>query len=330
MKFRRESGSVSRMHRRLLALAFPLVLVACKKETPAPGAAASASAAASVAPAAPAEKKGESLAILKDFEGQISWVTKGKLAGPPKGGAAELKLALLVKDNRFRLELPAGFPGAPPGGNAYVIGHPQQKKFYTVVDAQKQAVLIDAEKLSKQMEAMGGKAGGPGAAEPAAEVKKTGKVEQVAGYGCEVWQITHKASKMELCTAAEGIAWFQLPVAKLPPQYGFLSELADGKHFPLRLIVFDPSGVEEGRLELTSIEKKKLDGVGFDVPAGYQVIDLEQMMAGLMQNLAGMRGRPGTLTPHDMPGLAQGLPSAFARPPATGSTPRPAAPKKQR
>jgi len=315
---------------RAFALLIPLVFSACKKkEQPAPPSSAAGAAAASAPGAAPvATAKGEGLAILKDFEGQVSWVAKGKLAGPSKGGGQQtLPLALLVKDGKFRLDLPAALAGAPPGDSAYLIGHPQQKKLYAVIDKQKQAVLIDADKLGTQIEAMSGKgAAGPAAGDDAPDVKKTGKLEQVAGYSCEVWQITHKTSKTEMCIAGEGTAWFQLPLTNLPAKYSWAAELTDGKHFPLRLVVFDRNGTEEGRVELSGIEKKKLEAANFEVPAGYQVIDLEQMMAGMMQGLSGMHGRPGSPS---LQGLPKGLPSALVRS-SPGSTAKPSASAKKR
>ncbi|HEY3499399.1 MAG TPA: DUF4412 domain-containing protein, partial [Polyangiaceae bacterium] len=273
---------------RSLAFAFALplaLLAACKKE--APPAPASDAAAVSAAPAAatPASTGGDGLAILKDFEGKISWAAKGKIAGPSKDGGA-LNLALLVKGKKFRLELPPGLAGAQ-GAGGYLLGWPEDKKFYVVNDGQKQVLLIDSDKLGAQVEALSGKGAGPGTGADAPELKKTGKVEKVAGYNCEVWQIAHKTSRMEACIAAEGTDWLKLPVSKLPQQYTWASELSDGKHFPLRFVMFDKTGAEEGRVELTAIEKQPVDAARLELPPGYKVIDLEQMLGGLMQGLSG-------------------------------------------
>jgi hypothetical protein len=324
------------MKARLLALAVPLVLVACKKQEPAPAAGGSAAAAsgAGAAAAAPVAPKGEALGILKDFEGKIAWVVKGKLAGPAKDDQKALNLALLVKEGKFRLDLPAGLagvpsvPGAPAGGNTYLLGRSEEKKLYAVVDAQKQAILIDADKLVAQAEAMGQKAPGAGGGDTPT-LKKTGKFDKVAGYSCEVWDITHKTSKMELCIAAGDTAWFGSLVSKMPGKHEWAAELTDGKHFPLRFVAFDTTGAEEGRVELASIEKKPVDAQSLEVPAGYQVVDLEQMMAGMMKGLAGTRGGAGIHDLKGLSGLPHGLPSAFVRPPAGGS-PKPGASAKKR
>jgi hypothetical protein len=309
------------MRARLLTFAFPLVLLGCKKAAPAPAPAGSANVtAAASAATTPAAAPGQSLAILKDFEGQISWVVKGKLAGPPKPGAAPLNLALLVKGPKFRLDLPPGLPGAPPGASAYLLGSPKEKKLHVILDAEKQALLLDAEKLGAKLGNLGGTPGAPaapGAGADAPKLTKTGKTDKVAGYSCEIWEIVHQTSKMETCIAAESTQWFEFPLANLPEQYAWAKELTDGKHFPLRFTTFDKSGAEEGRVELTSIEKKALDAKSFEIPAGYQIVDLEQMMAGMMQKFGGMHGRPG------MPNL-KGLPLT---PPGTPSARVPPAPK---
>jgi hypothetical protein len=303
------------MRARLFTFAFSLALFACKKEQAAPPPAASAPAvsapsAATIAAAVP----GQSLAILKDFEGQISWIVKGKLAGPKQPSPGPLSLALLVKGERFRLDLPEGMPGAPPGTRAYLLGSPKDKKAHVILDAQKQALLLDADKLAAQMGQAGGKPGAASAGADVPDLKKTGRADQVAGYSCEIWEIVHRGSKMELCVAAENTQWFQFPLANLPEQYAWAKELADGKHFPLRFVIFDKAGAEEGRVELAGIEKKSLDAKSFEIPAGYQIVDLEQMMAGMMQQFGGMHGRPGAPNLKGLPFSPQALPSGVAPP----------------
>jgi hypothetical protein len=73
-----------------------------------------------------------------------------------------------------------------------------------------------------------------------------------------------------------------LPITGIPTEYAWAMELMDGKHFPLRVIGYDEkTGAEEGRVELTKFEKKTLPATLFDMPAGYKVVDVEQMFAGL-------------------------------------------------
>jgi len=67
--------------------------------------------------------------------------------------------------------------------------------------------------------------------------------------------------------------------------------------------VANENGVEQGRIEVTSIQKKALSAEQFQVPAGYAILNLEQMLGGM----------PGM--PPGMPGMPAGLPSGFVMPP---------------
>ena len=69
-------------------------------------------------------------------------------------------------------------------------------------------------------------------------------------------------------------------------------------------------------MEATTIEKKKLDDARFVVPPDYQVVDMAQLMAGMMPPGAmppGAAGNPRGLPPgFTMP---SGFPSGFVPPP---------------
>jgi hypothetical protein len=84
-----------------------------------------------------------------------------------------------------------------------------------------------------------------------------------------------------VCVASEGASWFQLPALGLPSEHAWAAELLDGKHFPLRLVDFGADGKEKARIEVTKIDKKTLQASKFEVPAGYKVMDLSQLMQGI-------------------------------------------------
>ena len=291
----------------LLALAL-VAVPACKKASPPSAAAASASAAA--AAAAPA---GSSLAILEGFEGEVTLHAKGT-ANAKDVTAKDVNVALLVKDGKFRVDLPEDLTGARELGKVYVIVKPAEKKLLAVMDAKKQAVMLDFDKLASQAQVMsrmhaGGAAAGTTETPPV--VQKTGKTDTVAGYKCEIWHIAKGSSAGDLCIGEQGTSWFHIPLVGVPAQYAWASEITDGNHFPLR-VVLSENGIEHGRLEVTSIQKKTLPAADFEVPAGYNVLDLEQMMGVMM---GGMRGMPG-MPPGAMPsGMPLGFPPAGMRPP---------------
>src|SRR5204863_1182421 len=70
-------------------------------------------------------------------------------------------------------------------------------------------------------------------------------------------------------------------------------------------------GAARDRIEVTKLEKKPLADALFVAPPGYQTIDLEQMMNGLMA---------GHMPPGMMPGQAPGMPGQPA-PSAPGQMP---------
>ena len=261
--------------------------------------------AAPVATAAPAS----GLPELRDFEGEIGWLAKTELPGKSRD---PLSLTLLVKSGNFRIDAPAGMPGLESMGKVYVLGKTKSKEFMAVLEGQKQVVKIDAQKMAAQADALAAKhKSAPGAVDaPKPELKKTGKLDKVAGYSCEIWQVTDRTSSTELCVASEAAPWFGDAIPKLPSDYGWATELMDGKHFPLRVVSFKGK-TESLRLELTRIEKKTLDAALFEPPAGYRVLNLEQMLQGMMM---GMMGTPGLSGAHGGANLPSTLPPPLPSP----------------
>ena len=283
----------------------------CKaKQAPA----GSVGAVASETSATPAASVG--LSVLDNFEGQIDVTAKGKFAG--KATTAPTNLTLLVKDGKFRFDVPEGVEGAEAMGKVYVLVEPADKKLYAVFDAKKQVVLMDLDKLVSQAKTFGGQARTSDASRDAAQVQKTGKTDSVAGYTCEIWHITSKKSSGDLCIAEQGTSFFHIPLSGVPAEYAWATEITDGKHFPLRFVALE-NGVEQGRLEVTNIHKKALPADEFAVPAGYNVLNLEQMM-GAMMGMGSLPGLPG-IASAAAPGTAAGLPPGVVLPPGVSLPP---------
>ena len=97
-----------------------------------------------------------------------------------------------------------------------------------------------------------------------------------------------------MCIAEEGFSLFHIPLTGAPAQYAWMAELMDGKHIPLRMVTFDKAGVEEGRVEVTKIDKKSEPAASFEVPPGYKIIDLADMFKG---GAAGPGGPPAGFPP---------------------------------
>jgi len=273
------------------AIAIALALGACKKSAPPPVPSDQPSAAV-IAPAA--AQAGSPLSILDGFEGRIAFVAKGQLAGAEKGGPGTIEVSVLVKDKKVRLDLPPNLAPAKAIGQAFALIEVEKKKIYAVLVDKKQAMLLDLDKAGPQLEAMskslpGSPNTGAGGSGPTPTVTKTGKKDQVIGHACEVWEVTHQGVKTELCIKTEPESFLKLPPMPLPPHLAWASELSDGKHLPLRVVVFE-KGAESGRIELTAIEKKTLAAADFEVPRGFIIVSLDQAMLG---GLSGMGALPG-------------------------------------
>lgn len=233
---------------------------------------------------------GGPLAFLDGFEGEIDAFTKEN-----KPGAAQVPLTLSLKSNKVRFEIPEALTksaGGAPGGSPFgekgsVIYDGGAKKVWLVDDAKKQAIEIDLNSAGGAKSfpgfsppSPGGHGSPSGPTVPPPKVTETGKYDTVAGYKCELWDITSDHKEGTVCVATQGLSWLQIPMTGIPTQSAWMLKLLDGNHFPLRYVAYGKDGsTEENRVEITKIDKKSLPDSEFQVPAGYKVIDLEKMFS---------------------------------------------------
>jgi Domain of unknown function (DUF4412) len=91
-----------------------------------------------------------------------------------------------------------------------------------------------------------------------ATIERTGKSEAVAGYLCELWNVTDKQRTIQACVV-DGVAWGS-GYAQL------VSWLPRGKFFVLRVVERDLTGVETFRVLATKVTRGPQSEVLFDVP----------------------------------------------------------------
>ena len=166
-----------------------------------------------------------------------------------------------VKGTKMRFDAPAE---AGPMGGGYVIFDTTNKKMTAVNDARKSAFVMDmngAGPMGMQNPAIAQ------AAQKKPNIEKTGKTDTVAGYSCEIWHVTDDTGSGDVCVA-KGISFPKM--GRQAP--GWQSMLEDS--FPLRAVMKDTAGKEKDRMEVTKIEKKSLDDSKFQVPAGYQTMNM--------------------------------------------------------
>jgi hypothetical protein len=275
-------------------------MVACLVVCAAVGCKKSDSAAGGDPASGGAAAPGAALGPLGDFEGEIGVKTSSS-----KDKAPPTPMNVLVKTGKVRFELPKA-EGRPPT-RGYMVINSADKKVIMVNDDQKTAMLFDLSKLNAQL----GQMGIPTTPQAAAtaqtppKITRTGHTDTVAGYKCEDYDIaTSDGKRARVCVGETGASWFDTVANAASGNLFWAKGFLDGRKFPLRVVAFEATGVEEGRIEVTKLEKKPLADTLFVPPPGYRTIDLEQMMNGLAGAMP-----PGMMPPGAMP------PGAPAQPP---------------
>ena len=127
-------------------------------------------------------------------------------------------------------------------------------------------------------------------------VERTGKTAKIAGYSCEVWRITDKELnrvKSDLCVAKgfgkAATFWVDPKEVRRSSQPGWVKQLVDEGGFGLRSIQYDEAGKESSRMEVTSIDKKRLDASLFAFPADWA----KQDMSAIQERMKAMRDQKG-------------------------------------
>jgi hypothetical protein len=242
-----------------------------------------------------------------DFEGEIAaTVTTKTKTGAAQKASGPMQVVFGIKKPKYRIDVSGGAVSENPqfaqGGS--IIIDPAQKKGWLLVPPQKMAMVIDFDKAKAMKGQIPGLPGAPKGATPTAppipstppKIEKTGKKDVVAGYSCEIWNITHEGKRAEICVA-EGITWVDLSDLGMGnPELAIAAVAGDANRFPLRLVSYDAAGAEETRMQATKIDKKSLDDARFIVPPDYRVVDMAAMMSGL-GNLGNLPKGP----PHPVP-----------------------------
>jgi hypothetical protein len=249
------------------------------------------------------------LAFLQGFEGEIGIMGKSVSKTKPEA----VNLALSVKSDNVRLEIPQGIAGpGQPSPKGFVLLKPAEKKLIAVIDEMpptlsKSAIVVDLNTIGDQFKSMvphtpsapsGGK---DKPSKPPPKLTKTGTTDKIAGYACDNWDVSEESKKVAtMCIADQSNSWFHLPLTGIPTEYAWALELLDGKHFPMRFIGYEKDGSEGGRVEVTKFEKKPVAATLFEIPAGYKVTDVQSLMQQMMGGHAPgalAAGKPGSIPP---------------------------------
>jgi hypothetical protein len=238
------------------------------------------------------------------FEGEIDMTASSADSSKPPQ-----PVDMLVKGDKVRIDvLPGSQPAVMLGNKSFLILRVADKKLDIVSDARRQIIDIDLTNPDtlKGLAKTGSIPGRPAKPEPPPKLAKTGNKETIAGYPCEDWEVTGARDgkkKASLCVADLPSTFFHIPLTGVPGEYGFALELVDGQHFPMRVVGYDDrTGAESGRVEVTKLDPHPTDAAKFELPAGYQTVDMMQMVQALSGgHMPGMpSAMPGmpTIPPH--------------------------------
>ena len=127
-------------------------------------------------------------------------------------------------------------------------------------------------------------------------VERTGKTDRIAGYSCEVWRITdkeHDRLKNDICVAKgfgkAATFWVDPKEMRRSSQPSWVKQLVEEGGFGLRSIHYDEAGKESSRMEVTSIDRRKLDAGLFAFPAEWA----KQDMSAMQERMKAMREQKG-------------------------------------
>jgi hypothetical protein len=195
------------------------------------------------------------------FEGVISMKVRGNEAAEP------MPVKAMIRSGVTRVET------ATPMGQMAMVADVAKGRAIMIMDDQQaymEQALPNPAQAAERMKAAG--------REPV--VTKTDRKETIAGHSCDHYTVKVDTVSFDACLAS-GIAAFPSMQGGMGGRRGggtgWLAAVGDGTMFPLRITRV---GSATALVEVTSIEKKKLDAGLFSVPAGYQKRERPQGQGG--------------------------------------------------
>lgn len=218
---------------------------------------------------------------LEGFEGEIGLAIRGTFGGVP--APRDSRVNAMAKDGRLRVPLPDLLPATAALGMAYLLVEPGKRQLAAISDHRMAAVVIGLDEILSDPQSQGSSL----VSQPVARAAtyRSGVVERVAGYPCERWDVPLESVDVEFCVATLPTPWLHVPLDGAASKHRWAVELLDGNHLPLR-VVRRLGGIEEGRVEVTSIKEKAVQANSLGIPAGYAVGTLAEMLAAFRVDVA--------------------------------------------
>lgn len=196
---------------------------------------------------------------LVGFEGEIELsIGLGSSAGLKM---APLTMTLLARGQRIAYDM-----GPVLSGGSRIVVDGGERKAYFINDKAAEYTVTD---LGATTGTTTGTATTSTAAAP--KITKGRGRDRIAGYDCEVWEVTEGSHTVEVC-AARGLSFLGIGLAFgniTRGASGWASAIASAGYFPMRAVERDTAGAEVWRCEVTRIDKKSVPEAKVSVPAGY-------------------------------------------------------------
>ncbi|MBR0644074.1 DUF4412 domain-containing protein [Plastoroseomonas hellenica] len=171
-----------------------------------------------------------------------------RTSGGPQGAPQDVQMSWLVSQRLMRVDLPAGAQAGPMSGGWMLLDQ-RNNRAQVVMEQQRMVMNVDGHAVP------GGQGFNPS---PNARFAREGS-ERIAGTACTVWRVEDGSNRARACLTDDGV----LLRAQNDAQPGQV-------------------------LEATRVAYGAQDPARFQVPAGFQPLDMQRMMQGIQ------RGAPPT------------------------------------
>ncbi len=177
-------------------------------------------------------------------------------------------MSYLIKGNKIRMEVSEG------GHSAVMIFDEGNKKMMMIMPQQNMYMEIPVDQNTADNMDQDNKD---------VEFTKTGETKTINGYKCEKW--LYKSND------DQGVAWMTKELGAFTMFSGgsmrgsdnkpeWMKEIESEGAFPMEVDIKDKDGKDQGKLEVTSVQKESLDASLFTVPSGYKKFEMPGMNSG--------------------------------------------------
>ena len=208
------------------------------------------------------------------FEGAVTYKMDAQGKGPDS-------FTYYMKGNKARMEME--MPAQAQMGKAAFIIDGDQNALITLIPQMKMYMQMSMPPVDST------DYNGDDSDGPEQKPVKLSDTKVILGHTCDHWRIHNEDGETVDLWNAKGFGNFMMPgrFGGMPGQgkrQEWLKDLMGKGFFPLKVVVTKQGGSTEMSMEATKIEKKNLDDSLFEVPSGYNKMNLPNMSRMGQQN----------------------------------------------